>query len=116
MQLTRWKPDAGQPALADQIRRRRSRLRLGSRVGSARDVMPFILRDVTLCRRELSLLPGDKRAEAWSRLAKDLDLTKLNGMTSRAAIRLGSVAAELVRITSRDRHTIETSFDQGLLR
>ena len=43
------------------------------------------------------LTPRDKREEAWSRLAKDLDLTKLNGMTSRARLEdVPSLATEIL--------------------
>ena len=60
-------------------------------------VMPFILRDVTLAGVNSVLTPRDKREEAWSRLAKDLDLTKLNGMTSRARLEdVPSLATEIL--------------------
>ena len=47
-------------------------------------VMPFILRDVTLAGVNSVLTPREKREEAWGRLGTDLDLAKLNSMTSRA--------------------------------
>ncbi len=47
-------------------------------------VLPFILRDVTLAGVNSVLTPREKREEAWGRLATELDLGKLNGMTSRA--------------------------------
>jgi acrylyl-CoA reductase (NADPH) len=49
-------------------------------------VMPFILRDVTLAGVNSVLTPREKREEAWRRLAADLDLAKLNSMTSRARL------------------------------
>jgi acrylyl-CoA reductase (NADPH) len=49
-------------------------------------VMPFILRDVTLAGVNSVLTPREKREEAWGRLAMDLDLAKLNSMTSRARL------------------------------
>ena len=49
-------------------------------------VMPFILRDVTLAGVNSVLTPRKKREEAWSCLAKDLDLAKLSSMTSRATL------------------------------
>jgi acrylyl-CoA reductase (NADPH) len=49
-------------------------------------VMPFILRDVTLAGVNSVVTPRKKREEAWRRLAKDLDLAKLSGMTSRATL------------------------------
>jgi acrylyl-CoA reductase (NADPH) len=49
-------------------------------------VLPFILRDVTLAGVNSVLTPREKREEAWARLATDLDLAKLNSMTSRARL------------------------------
>ena len=46
---------------------------------------------VTLAGVNSVLTPREKREEAWDRLAMDLDLAKLNGMTSRA--RLNDVPA-----------------------
>ena len=78
--------NAGQRALADQIRRRRSRLRLGARAGPAHDRHAVHPSQCDSCRRELSLDPARKREEAWGRLAMDLDLAKLDSMTSRARL------------------------------
>ncbi|MBU1209649.1 MAG: oxidoreductase [Alphaproteobacteria bacterium] len=44
-------------------------------------VMPFILRGVTLTGVDSVMVPRDKRLAAWSRLATDLDRTKLAGLT-----------------------------------
>jgi acrylyl-CoA reductase (NADPH) len=49
-------------------------------------VMPFILRNVTLAGVNSVITPREKREEAWGRLATDLDLEKLNSMTSRAGL------------------------------
>lgn len=49
-------------------------------------VIPFILRDVTLAGVNSVWTPRNTREEAWSRLAKDLDLVQLNSMTSRARL------------------------------
>lgn len=54
-------------------------------------VAPFILRGVTLAGIDSVMAPKAKRVEAWSRLAKDLDLAALDRMTSRAT--LGDVPA-----------------------
>ena len=71
-------------------------------------VMPFILRDVTLAGVNSVLTPRDKREEAWSRLAKDLDLTKLNGMTSRARLEdVPSLATEILEGKTRGRVVID---------
>ena len=48
--------------------------------------MPFILRDVTLAGVNSVVTPREKRQEAWSLLAKDLDLAKLSTMASRARL------------------------------
>ena len=40
-------------------------------------VLPFILRNVTLAGIDSVNAPQDVRIEAWSRLARDLDLGKL---------------------------------------
>ena len=45
-------------------------------------VMPFILRGVTLAGIDSVMAPLAKREEAWSRLARDLDLAKLEAMTT----------------------------------
>lgn len=50
-------------------------------------VAPFILRGVTLAGIDSVMAPKAKRIEAWSRLAKDLDLGKLDAMTSRAVLK-----------------------------
>lgn len=49
-------------------------------------VMPFILRGVTLCGIDSVQAPLAKRQEAWTRLGKDLDLAKLDAMTSKIGL------------------------------
>jgi acrylyl-CoA reductase (NADPH) len=49
-------------------------------------VAPFILRGVTLAGVDSVMRPKPDRVEAWSRLARDLDVTKLDAMTSRARL------------------------------
>ncbi len=49
-------------------------------------VMPFILRDVTLAGIDSVMAPRVKREEAWQRLATDLDLAKLDRMTTRSTL------------------------------
>jgi acrylyl-CoA reductase (NADPH) len=44
-------------------------------------VAPFILRGVTLAGVDSVMAPRARRLEAWSRLARDLDLAKLDAMT-----------------------------------
>ncbi|MCE9649923.1 MAG: oxidoreductase [Parvibaculum sp.] len=50
-------------------------------------VAPFILRGVTLAGIDSVQAPMAKRVEAWSRLAKDLDMKKLDAMTTRIALK-----------------------------
>lgn len=45
-------------------------------------VLPFILRGVTLAGIDSVYAPKDRRVEAWRRLATDLDVSKLDRMTS----------------------------------
>jgi acrylyl-CoA reductase (NADPH) len=52
-------------------------------------VMPFILRGVTLAGVDSVHCPRPQRLEAWRRLASDLDVTKLESMTSE--VDLGAV-------------------------
>jgi acrylyl-CoA reductase (NADPH) len=49
-------------------------------------VAPFILRGVTLAGIESVHCPMARRIEAWSRLAADLDLAKLDAMTQNAVL------------------------------
>jgi acrylyl-CoA reductase (NADPH) len=44
-------------------------------------VMPFILRGVTLAGIDSVMCPRDDRLRAWDRLARDLDVTKLDALT-----------------------------------
>jgi acrylyl-CoA reductase (NADPH) len=49
-------------------------------------VAPFILRGVTLAGIDSVMCPTPRRAEAWARLASDLDLGRLDAMTERAGL------------------------------
>jgi acrylyl-CoA reductase (NADPH) len=60
------------------------------------NMAPFILRGVTLCGVESVMAPMPLRLEAWSRLARDLDLRKLEMMTT--TIGLGEAIAAAERI------------------
>ncbi|WP_049820794.1 zinc-binding dehydrogenase [Methylibium petroleiphilum] len=44
-------------------------------------VLPFILRNITLCGIDSVMAPYELRAEAWQRLARDLDVKKLDAVT-----------------------------------
>ena len=49
-------------------------------------VAPFILRGVTLCGIDSVHRPMPDRVEAWSRLARDLDLGRLDAMTTEVGL------------------------------
>ena len=71
-------------------------------------VMPFILRDVTLAGVNSVFTPHEKREQAWGRLATDLDLAKLNSMTSRARLDdVPALAAEILAGKTRGRVVID---------
>ena len=71
-------------------------------------VLPFILRDVTLAGVNSVLTSREKREEAWTRLAKDLDLAKLSSMTSRAELGdVPALAAEILAGKTRGRVVID---------
>ena len=71
-------------------------------------VMPFILRDMTLAGVNSVFTPREKRPEAWGRLASDLDLAKLNSMTSRAGLDdVPALAAEILAGKTRGRVVID---------
>jgi len=54
-------------------------------------VAPFILRGITLAGIDSVICPLPRRLEAWNRLARDLDLARLDAMTTTAT--LGDVPA-----------------------
>jgi acrylyl-CoA reductase (NADPH) len=49
-------------------------------------VMPFILRGVSLLGIDSVMAPQAIRREAWSRLARDLDLTALDRLTTEISL------------------------------
>ena len=60
-------------------------------------VMPFILRGVTLAGIDSVMAPLARRQEAWGRLAKDLDLAKLESMVEEVPLALAAdKAADLM--------------------
>jgi acrylyl-CoA reductase (NADPH) len=71
-------------------------------------VAPFILRGVTLAGVDSVMAPKAERLEAWSRLARDLDLGKLDAMTSEIGLRaaIGS-APELLAGKIRGRLVVD---------
>ena len=57
-------------------------------------VAPFILRGVTLCGIDSVMAPLAVRQAAWGRLARDLDLAKLDAMTREVALAEAPALAE----------------------
>ncbi len=57
-------------------------------------VAPFILRGVTLCGIDSVMAPLAVRQAAWGRLARDLDLAKLDAMTREIALAEAPTLAE----------------------
>lgn len=73
-------------------------------------VAPFILRGVTLVGIDCVMAPREERIEAWSRLARDLDVSKLERMTRE--IGLGEVvdtAAALLDGKERGRIVVDVN-------
>jgi acrylyl-CoA reductase (NADPH) len=71
-------------------------------------VMPFILRGVKLIGIDSVMAPKAKREEAWSRLAKDLDLKKLDAMTAKAGLAdLPKLAGDILAGKVRGRMVID---------
>ncbi|MET0293488.1 MAG: MDR family oxidoreductase [Phenylobacterium sp.] len=73
-------------------------------------VAPFILRGVTLAGIDSVMRPKADRVAAWSRLARELDLDKLDAMTSQAALSdLPRLAGEILEGKVRGRVVIDVN-------
>jgi acrylyl-CoA reductase (NADPH) len=73
-------------------------------------VAPFILRGVTLAGIDSVMCPTPRREEAWTRLASDLDLGRLDAMTSRATLAdLPRLAADILDGKVRGRVLVDVS-------
>ncbi|MGA0601786.1 MDR family oxidoreductase [Caulobacter sp. KR2-114] len=71
-------------------------------------VAPFILRGVTLAGIDSVMRPKADREEAWRRLARDLDLARLDAMTSTAGLSdLPRLGADIVEGKVRGRVVID---------
>lgn len=71
-------------------------------------VMPFILRGVTLAGVDSVMAPMAKRETAWARLATDLDLSKLQAMTSHIGLAaVPDVARDIVEGRTRGRVVVD---------
>ena len=70
-------------------------------------VMPFILRGVSLIGINSVILTAEQRRAAWLRLARDLDVTKLDAMTEEATFDdVPKLAAEILKGNLRGRTVI----------
>ncbi len=73
-------------------------------------VAPFILRGVTLAGIDSVMRPTADRIEAWTRLARDLDLGRLDAMTSRAGLGdLPRLGAEIIEGKVRGRVVVDVN-------
>ncbi len=73
-------------------------------------VAPFILRGVTLAGVDSVMRPKIDRQEAWGRLARDLDLAKLDSMTTTASLReVPALAAAIVEGQVRGRVVVNVN-------
>ncbi len=73
-------------------------------------VAPFILRSVTLAGIDSVMAPKAKRQDAWTRLAKDLDLAKLHAMTETRPVRdVVALAPEILAGKIRGRVILEVA-------
>jgi len=73
-------------------------------------VAPFILRGVTLAGIDSVMRPKPDRIEAWSRLARDLDLGKLAAMTVPATLAdLPRLGADIVEGRIRGRVVVDVN-------
>jgi len=73
-------------------------------------VAPFILRGVTLAGISSVMTPRPQRLEVWDRLARDLDLKKLESMTTTRPLRdVVELAPEILAGKVRGRVVLEVS-------
>jgi acrylyl-CoA reductase (NADPH) len=71
-------------------------------------VLPFILRSVTLVGVDSVSAPRERRQLAWRRLASDLDLSKLDKMTTKVTLNdVASVAEQIVAGKTRGRVVVD---------
>ena len=73
-------------------------------------VMPFILRGVKLLGINSVTCPPPRREQAWARLAKDLDLAKLNAMTTVEPLsNIEALGAQILKGETRGRVVIDVN-------
>ena len=73
-------------------------------------VLPFILRGVRIWGIDSAYCPVERRVQAWTRLAEDLPLKKLNAMTQvRPMADVPSIASDILKGQVRDRTVIDVN-------
>jgi len=73
-------------------------------------VLPFLLRGVNLLGIDSVMCPKDRREAAWARIARDLDMTKLDGMMTEAALAdLPELANAILKGQTRGRTVIDVN-------
>ncbi len=73
-------------------------------------VMPFILRGITLYGIDSVMAPIERRVEAWQRLARDLDIAKLEANTTEIGLQEAiDVAARLLEGKVRGRVVVDVN-------
>ncbi len=73
-------------------------------------VLPFLLRGINLLGIDSGMCPGERRREAWQRLADTLPLDKLDEMTTEAALEdLPALAEEILAGKVRGRVVVDVN-------
>lgn len=70
---------------------------------------PFILRGITLYGIDSVMAPQAVRLEAWARLARDLDIAKLDAITREIALGEAMAAGELLEGKIRGRLVVDVN-------
>lgn len=74
------------------------------------NVLPFLLRGINLCGIDSNTCPKDRRLEAWTRLAKELPLDKLDAVTNEAPLaQLPELAGKILQGQVRGRTVIDVN-------
>ena len=73
-------------------------------------VLPFLLRGINLCGIDSATCPTDRRLQAWSRLATDLPMDKLDSLTNRASFaELPELAGKILKGGIRGRTVVDVN-------
>ncbi len=73
-------------------------------------VLPFLLRGINLCGIDSATCPTSRRIEAWTRIAKDLPLDKLDALTETASLSdLPDLAGKILKGQLRGRTVVDVN-------